>query len=128
MGGVPALLTKTRSSARLAIVRGEASKRLEQTRASRSRVALLGLSGSGKTELARQWFVSRPAKYAFRWWVRGYNRETLVNDLASLAPLLGLPTVRGELVETPEAKFGARYRWWARLEGLGDVCRSTEMG
>lgn len=89
--------------ARLAIVRGESARRLEQTLASRSRIALLGLSGSGKTELARQWFTSRAANYTFRWWVRGHDRETLVNDLASLAPLLGLPTDRGELVGTQAA-------------------------
>lgn len=85
--------------ARLAVVRVEPVERLEQTLADRSRIALLGLSGSGKTELARQWFASRAARYTFRWWVRGHDRETLVNDLASLAPLLGLPTDRGELVE-----------------------------
>lgn len=88
---------------RLAIVRDEPSKRLEQILTSRSRVALLGLSGSGKTELARQWFTSRAADYTFRWWVRGHDRETLANDLASLAPLLGLPTVHGELVEAQAA-------------------------
>lgn len=89
--------------ARLAIARGEPSQRLKQILTNRRRVALIGLSGSGKTELARQWFTSRADDYSFRWWVRGHNRETLANDLASLAPLLGLPSINGEPVETQAA-------------------------
>jgi tetratricopeptide (TPR) repeat protein len=110
-------------SARLAVVRGEPFNRLEETLATRSRVALLGLSGSGKTELARQWFTTRAADYTFRWWVRGHNRETLVNDLASLAPLLGLPTASGQLVETQAAAvrddLAARGPWLLVVDNAG---------
>jgi tetratricopeptide (TPR) repeat protein len=101
--------------ARLAVVRQSLLKRLQETLATRPRVALLGLSGSGKTELARQWFTTQATDYAFRWWVRGHNRETLVTDLASLAPLLGLPTSSGQLPEAQAAAvrddLGRRGAW-----------------
>lgn len=87
-------------SARLAIIRGEPIRQLGLALATRGRVALLGMSGSGKTQLARHWFTSRAPDYTFRWWVRGHDRETLTSDLASLAALLGLPSVSGERVGT----------------------------
>ncbi|GAA1478999.1 hypothetical protein GCM10009623_34450 [Nocardioides aestuarii] len=102
-------------AARLAVVRDQALMGLGETLTTRSRVALLGLSGAGKTEMARQWLTSRGGEYSFRWWVRGHGRETLANDLASLAPLLGLPATRGQLVELQAAavrdELSARGAW-----------------
>ncbi|MFC5265421.1 tetratricopeptide repeat protein [Kribbella qitaiheensis] len=55
-----------------------------------SRVAITGISGSGKSQLARYWFSAGTSEYTFKWWLRGDSRETLESDIAALAPFLDI--------------------------------------
>lgn len=57
---------------------------------STNRAVLIGLAGSGKTQLAVHYFAAQEERYTFRWWIRGHTLESIENDLASLAPLLAV--------------------------------------
>lgn len=110
--------------ARLAIVRDIVVSQVEGCLANGSRVGLLGLSGCGKTQVARHWFTSRATEYTFRWWVRGHDRETLMSDLASLAPLVGLPSIPGDGVESQAGavrdELSRRGAWLLVVDDAGD--------
>lgn len=54
--------------------------------------ALTGLGGVGKTQLAIEYAHKLSTYYDVVWWIRAEDPQTLQNDLANLAPLLGLPT------------------------------------
>lgn len=54
-------------------------------------MALTGLGGVGKSQLAVQYAHDRASDYRVVWWVVADRRETLVADLAALAERLGLP-------------------------------------
>jgi tetratricopeptide (TPR) repeat protein len=54
-------------------------------------VALHGLGGVGKTQLAAEYAYARHADYQAVWWLRAETEATLAEDLAALARALALP-------------------------------------
>jgi tetratricopeptide (TPR) repeat protein len=62
------------------------SKRLKQGK----NVALSGMRGVGKTQIAKQYAHSHRKEYSRIFWARAEKHETLVADFASVAQLLGL--------------------------------------
>lgn len=54
-------------------------------------VALTGLGGVGKTQLAVQYAHKHCADYSLIWWIRAEEPSTLVSDYAALAQPLDLP-------------------------------------
>jgi Tfp pilus assembly protein PilF len=54
-------------------------------------VALHGLGGIGKTQLAAEYAHARHADYQAVWWLRAETEATLAEDLAALARALKLP-------------------------------------
>lgn len=54
-------------------------------------VALLGMSGVGKSELLAQYAWKHAQQYKFVWWVRADSWNSLAADLTALADRIGLP-------------------------------------
>jgi tetratricopeptide (TPR) repeat protein len=88
--------------------RGEELAALAAGLASERVVALTGLSGIGKTQLAVQYAHRHAADYRLVWWLAAGEPLTLVSDLAALADRLGLAEAR--LGDQPAAAEAAR-RW-----------------
>lgn len=59
-------------------------------------IALLGMSGVGKSELLAQYAWKHADAYQFAWWVRADSWNSMVTDLAALAERLGLPAPDSE--------------------------------
>ncbi len=55
------------------------------------KVAIFGLGGVGKTQLAIEYSFRNKANYKIIWWVRSEVQETLASDYADLAAELDLP-------------------------------------
>ncbi len=90
-------------------------RELRQRLVLRKRVAVDGLSGVGKTQLAIRYLDQHQADYPDgRFWLRGEQSSTLLSDLASLAWRLQLP--ERELVEQ-ELQTEAVLRWLRRHHG-----------
>jgi tetratricopeptide (TPR) repeat protein/transcriptional regulator with XRE-family HTH domain len=68
-------------------------KRFSQTRTAilPHTVALYGLGGTGKTQIALEYAFRYRERYTYVFWVQATNRETLISGLAELAELLGVP-------------------------------------
>jgi tetratricopeptide (TPR) repeat protein len=64
---------------------------LQHALAENGRVALTGMSGSGKTQVAGQYAWEQREQYDAVLWVSGASRATLLSDFAKLALLLDLP-------------------------------------
>ncbi len=75
--GRAALLEETRQT----LLKGQAA----------ALVALHGLGGVGKTQLAAEYAHARQADYQAVWWLRAETEATLAEDLAALARALELP-------------------------------------
>lgn len=78
------------------IDRPELRHRVTESLASTGLVALCGISGSGKTQLAAHLLNEAEAEYSFRWWIRGTRAETLTGDLAAIAPAIRVPLRESE--------------------------------
>jgi hypothetical protein len=63
-----------------------------------ARVALVGVSGCGKTQIAACYLSDSVDRYTFRWWVRGTSREILENDLEAIGSYIGVYGSSGEPV------------------------------
>lgn len=59
-------------------------------------IAVLGMSGVGKSELLAQYAWKHADSYQFVWWVRADSWSSMVTDLAVLAERLGLPAPDSE--------------------------------
>jgi tetratricopeptide (TPR) repeat protein len=90
-------------AARLFFERVDDTLQLKENLERYFRVALLGISGSGKTQLARRWFAECRSQYTFAWWLRGDSREVLEGDIAALAPLVGLGRERIDTTQQASA-------------------------
>lgn len=55
-------------------------------------LALVGMSGVGKSEVMSQYAWRNADKYQFSWWVRADSWESMLADLSSLAEELDLPS------------------------------------
>jgi hypothetical protein len=79
------------------------------------RIALTGLGGVGKTQLAVEYAYRRRADYDLVWWIRGEQPTSLLGDYAALAdqPLLAVDLGLGEEVRQ-EAAVAAVRTWLER--------------
>lgn len=59
-------------------------------------LALIGMSGVGKSELLTQYAWTRAEHYKFVWWVRAESLQSMVTDLSFLSEELGLPSPDSE--------------------------------
>lgn len=79
-------------------------------------VALRGLGGVGKSQLALEYAhrMRESGRYQLAGWVRADSSVTVAEDLAALAPLLGLPvdgTAAGEIAEQVVSALRSRRDW-----------------
>ncbi|MEV0035678.1 FxSxx-COOH system tetratricopeptide repeat protein [Streptomyces sp. NPDC050804] len=91
-----------------------------------SRVVLVGMSGVGKTQLAAEYVHRFGSDYDLVWWVSADRRSILRQQLADLAPVLGLATgvEYGERLRAVRdaLRRGDPYaRWLLILDGADDI-------
>lgn len=90
--------------------------RLEAAPADTAVVALVGLPGIGKTQLAAEYAHRFAGRYDMVWWASGHDRPLLEGRLATLAP--DSDSVRGAL---DALRRGDPYeRWLLVLDGADD--------
>ncbi|MBS2963242.1 tetratricopeptide repeat protein [Actinocrinis puniceicyclus] len=79
-------------------------------------VALHGLGGVGKTQLALEYAYRFRADYDLVWWVNAEQDETVVESLSQLARRLGIPVGDSSAAAAEDAvqelrRRGAEFRW-----------------
>jgi len=76
-------------------------------------VALHGLGGMGKTQLAVQYAYSHMANYEVVWWIRSEESATLASDFADLANDLDLPTIddQRKIIKAVRRCLGQNKDW-----------------
>jgi hypothetical protein len=77
-------------------------------------VALYGLGGVGKTQLALAYLAATQHRYQLVWWVRAERQATMDSDLVALARALRLPEATA--VEQQHSLAAVRA-WLARNDG-----------
>ena len=78
-------------------------------------IAVDGLGGVGKSQIALE-YAHRSlveGKYRLAWWVRADSAVTIAEDLAALAPLIGIETVRqpGKITARVIARLSSQRGW-----------------
>jgi tetratricopeptide (TPR) repeat protein len=96
-------------------------------------LALHGLPGVGKSQLAREYADRHAGDYDVRWWVRAEEPATILASLTELARQLGLPDnrKRAQLVAELLTELGRRRRWLLIFDSAvrqGDVARYIPKG
>ena len=98
-------------------------------------VALRGLGGVGKSQLALEYAhrMRQSGRYQLAGWVRADSPVTVAEDLAKLAPLLGLPVEGsvGEIAEQVLGALGSRRGWLVVFDNAqkpGDLVRMLPGG
>jgi hypothetical protein len=110
------------------VVLAEVHTRLTAPEADSRRVALTGLGGAGKTQLAVEFAYRHRADYDLVWWVRGEQPMTLLGDYAALA---AQPSIAADMELTPDspqdevimavrAWLDRHHRWLLILDSVDD--------
>ncbi len=79
-------------------------------------VALHGLGGVGKTQVALEYAYRFQADYDLVWWVNAEQEETVVESLSQLARRLGIPVADSSAAAAEDAvqelrRRGSEFRW-----------------
>ncbi|MEV4439407.1 FxSxx-COOH system tetratricopeptide repeat protein [Streptomyces sp. NPDC049577] len=95
-------------------------------------VALLGMSGIGKTHMAAEYAHRFSSDYDVVWWVNSDTRGTLREHLGELAPELGLasgsePGERIRAVHEALRRGEPYHRWLLVFDGWDDIEGATGM-
>jgi hypothetical protein len=79
-------------------------------------VALCGLGGVGKSQVALEHAHRGLDRYAVRWWVRAGDRGSLISDLVALADALGLDISHERAVALLLVELGKHDDWLLVLD------------
>jgi hypothetical protein len=85
-------------------------------------LALHGMAGVGKSQLAREYAYRCRGEYDLVWWIRAESRPAILAGLAGLAQRLGVPS-QGDherLVDQLVAELGKRERWLAVFDNVSE--------
>jgi tetratricopeptide (TPR) repeat protein len=85
---------------------------LSASEAASRRLALTGLGGVGKSQLAAEYAYRQRADYDLVWWVRGEQPTSLLSDYAALAGQPPLVADLGLLQDVPHETLVAAVRTW----------------
>jgi TIR domain/NB-ARC domain len=97
------------------LVLAELQARLTAPETTSRRVALTGLGGVGKTQLAVEYAYRQRADYDLVWWVRGEQPTSLLGDYAVLAVQHPLAADLGLRQDAPQEAVAAQVRGWLEL-------------
>jgi tetratricopeptide (TPR) repeat protein len=96
-----------------------------------ARVALVGVSGCGKTQIAAYYLSDSVDRYTFRWWVRGTSRETLENDLEAIGSYVGVYGSSGEPVASVARRVVHALQevpaWLMVIDDVKDPAATTDL-
>jgi tetratricopeptide (TPR) repeat protein len=86
-------------------------------------VAIHGLGGVGKSQLAQEYAHTRHDRYQIIWWVRAGSHVELVTDLVKLGRALGLAvdTQPEHVINAVRAQLGTRQDWLLIFDNVSDV-------
>ena len=112
------------------VERQELQKEVEQVLAVRGKAVLVGMSGTGKTQLAVR-LLESAEQYTFRWWARASSRETLENDLAGIGAFLGISPGQAEPVADIAARVVQQLNktagWLLVIDDAADKASLTDL-
>jgi len=92
------------------------------------RVALYGLGGVGKTQVALEYAYRFQADYDLVWWVNAEQEETVIESLSQLALRLGIPIGDSSAAAAEDAvqalrRRGSDFRWLLVFDNADDPAR-----
>ncbi len=103
---------------------------LHQRLTSTGSIALSGLGGVGKTQIAVEYAYRYRADYNAIFWVRAASRETLITDFVNLAALLALPgrdaPDQMTIVAAVKRHLAQRTGWLLILDNADDLAMLSD--
>jgi len=88
-------------------------------------LALRGMGGIGKTQIAIEYVYRYHSEYRYIFWVRGDTREKMLSDFASLASILELKEQHEQeqqlLIEAVRANLRKNTHWLLIIDNLEDL-------
>jgi tetratricopeptide (TPR) repeat protein len=94
-------------------------------------IALCGLAGIGKTQIAVEYAYRYRQEYKAVFWARGETRDTLIADYVTIAELMNLPESnepdQNRVIEAVKSWLERQTGWLLVLDGANDVSKVYDL-